>query len=145
MNWREVLARFEDHERRFREMVPAEPMPEAEYCRESPHRTLGHLTACEISWLPILQAIFNGDPKGRSRMHPNMHFRKEQFAVKPWAELLDMFLATREEWRRLLDEVDLDREIQTRTRIHNARTLTQKLVDHESRHLADLPSLKANH
>lgn len=138
MNWDEILLRFEEHERLVREMPPAEPMPEAEYCRESPHRTLGHLTACEMCWLQILRAIRDRQPKGRGRMHPNMLFRKEQFGTKPWEELLHPFVANREEWRSLLQEVDLDQPIETSTRIHTARTLTQKLVDHESRHFGEL-------
>lgn len=73
-------------------------------------------------------------------INPDPLFRNLRFAVTPWQELLERFLGERDEWRRLLGEVDVARETRTTKRVYSAQTLTKRLVDHEKRHLDDLTS-----
>lgn len=139
--WQEVLQRFEDNERSLASLPASEPMPEAQFCRESAHRTLGHLAACQTAWLPVLRAIRQGAVRVPAVEHPHRLFERTGAANAPWCVLLETFLAERSEWRALLESVDLDHAVKTGDRFHTAKTLTEKLVRHEAKHLEDLARL----
>jgi len=138
LDWPAVLELFEANERRLVLLGPAEPMPEAEFCRESAHRTLGHLTACQVAWLPLLHRIRDGAASGRVALHPLRLYDHLGFATTPWTELLERFATDRREWRELLNVIDLDHPLKTPTKVLTARTLTEKLVQHEAMHLQEL-------
>lgn len=122
----------------FAQMDPAEPMPTAKWCRESPHRTLGHLTSCQSAWLPLMRQLRDGAERGSIPINPDPLFLKLGFASLSWEDLLEQFRAQRREWTEIVDSVAKDREIQTARRIWNVRTLTRRLVLHERKHLDDL-------
>jgi hypothetical protein len=136
--WKRMLVLFEENERRFADMAPAPAMPKAKLCRESSHRTLGHLTACQAAWLPLMQQLRAGEPRGSVPINPDPLFTKLGFSTAAWETLLGRFLSERGEWRSILQQVDLDLEIRTVRRVHTARTLTKRLVEHEKRHLDNL-------
>jgi hypothetical protein len=142
-DWGEVLAAFDDNEARILAQEPAEPMPEAEFCRQSPHRTLGHLTACQVAWLPLMRKIRDEAPMGNVAVHPLRLFEQLGYATMPWPDLMERFIEDRREWRRLLAEVDLERPLKLPARVHTAKTLTEKLVRHELGHLDDLEAQRA--
>jgi len=133
--WTTTQRRFEETERRLRAFPPAEPMPSAKLCRESAHRTLGHLTACQAAWLPLMRQIKDGASQGAIPINPDPLFRKLGFSQLDWQVLLDRFVSERSEWRALLSQVDLEWQIMTPRRVHSAQTLTKRMVDHEKRHL----------
>lgn len=137
--WANTLLAFEETPRRFSEMKRSAPMPSAKLCRESAHRTLGHLTACQASWIELIRQIRNGAVTGSVRINPDPLFRKLAFDRKPWGELLERFVQERAEWRELLQQIDLNQEIKTPRRIYTAQSLTKRMVEHEIRHLAQLP------
>ncbi len=117
-------------------LPPAEPMPKAEFCRESVHRMLGHLTACQMAWLPILRALDAGEPHVEAE-HPVKLYKRLKLAEKQWPELLCRFEEDRSEWQRLVDQVDPERTVKTQSKSYDTRMLTRRLVLHESAHLAE--------
>ncbi|MBS1724733.1 MAG: DinB family protein [Armatimonadetes bacterium] len=136
--WEEILTLFGENERRIRALSPAPAMPGAEFCRQSQHRTLGHLTACQQAWLPLMRRIKEEAPRGAVAVHPLRLYDQLGYATAGWALLMERFCKDRAEWGDLLRAVDLDRPLKTPTRLHTARTLTEKLVRHESRHMDEL-------
>jgi uncharacterized damage-inducible protein DinB len=141
-NWKSTLLQFEENERRLAKMKPAEPMPSAEWCRESVHRTLGHLTACQSAWLPLMQHLRDGKEQASVSIHPNALFAKLGFSIAPWNALLKQFKSERKQWQSILSEIDIHREIHTPRRSWTAQTLTWRLVEHERRHIDQVPATK---
>ena len=136
--WQQILELFDENERVIRAMPTAEPMPSAKFCRESPHRTLGHLASCQVAWLPLLQALAKGDSARQAPAHPNDLYRKLRYKDALWADLMKRFIEERAEWRKALNSVDLLLEVETGTVTYNAQTLTRRLVLHEANHLRQL-------
>jgi hypothetical protein len=134
-SWKKTLPLFDENERRLVAMVPAQPMPTAKWCRESAHRTLGHLTACQAAWIPYLRQLREGNTHGSIPINPDPLFRKLGYSTKPWQELLEQFQKGRAEWRTILNEIDPAKEIQTPKRILSAKSLTRRMVEHEKRHI----------
>lgn len=136
--WDNALQLLEQNLEQLQGMEPAPAAPKAKFCRESAHRTLGHLTACQAAWLPIMRHLRNGDPRARIPINPDPLFRKRGFSTTPWGDLLSRFEVDRTEWRQILSEVVPTSETRTVKRLWSAQTLTKRLVDHEKRHLDDL-------
>lgn len=136
--WQRVLSLFEDHERRIKKMEMALPVRAAKFWRESAHGTLGHLTACQAAWLPLLKMMEEGLIKGSVAIRPDSLYTKLDFKNEDWAIISKRFKKERAEWRRILKHVDVTHELKTPTRILTAQSLTKRLVDHEKRHLDDL-------
>lgn len=136
--WRSLLTLLDENEERIKNLPVAQPIPKAQLCRESAHLTLGHLTSCQAAWLPLMRFIRDGQTKGRVAIRPNPLYTKLGFKTAEWIAMRDRFIAERAEWRSLLAEVDLNAELQTETRIWNAKTLTRRLVEHEKGHLDGL-------
>ena len=140
--WQHCMTLLRENQERFEKMRPADPMPKAQWCRESPHRTLGHLTSCQTAWLPILRAIRDEQVQVVIAIHPNPLFRKMKFGSSSWAELLKRFQDERAEWHAILQSADLNREVRTQTKSYTAKSLSRRLVEHEKRHLDDLEVAK---
>ena len=138
VKWKNLLGKLKENQVVLTSMQPHDPMPNAKYCRESPHRTLGHLTACQIAWLPLLKQIQSCDPKGSIPIHPYTLFENRRFSTASWDELISLYEKGREEWIAILNDIDLRQEIQTAKRIWTPQTLTKRLVEHETNHLRDL-------
>ena len=136
--WASLLVLFAANEKRLCNLEPTEPIFSARFWRESAHGTLGHLTACQSAWLPLLRMIRDGQKKGKVEIRPDPLYTKLGFKSKDWSEILKQFKKERAEWRKLLREINLDQELTTPYRVLSARTLTKRLVDHEKRHLDDL-------
>lgn len=136
--WRNTVQLLGHNLDRFQRMASEPPAPRAKFCRESPHRTLGHLTACQAAWLPVMRHLRNGDARAVIPINPDPLFRKMHFNVAPWQELLGRFESDRAEWRQILAEIDPTRQTQSMKRTWSAQTLTKRMVDHEHRHLDDL-------
>ena len=136
--WRIVLDLFDENERRIIALKPMPPVARAKFWRESAHGTLGHLTACQAAWLPLLRMIRDGEKKGAVAIRPDPLYTRLGFHDANWDEILKRFKKERKEWRLVLNEVDQNKELQTPTRILTAQTLTKRMVDHERRHLDDL-------
>jgi hypothetical protein len=137
--WEKARRLFEDNQAFLQRMPPADPIPSAVLCRESAHRTLGHLVACQAAWLPIVHAIREGALEVTIPINPDPLYRKSGFNALPWASLLERFIADREEWRETLDRIDVRAEVRTPRRTYSAQTLTGRMVEHERRHLAECP------
>jgi uncharacterized damage-inducible protein DinB len=138
--WKRVLFLFEKNQEAILDMEPGEPALTAKYCRESAHRTLGHLTACQAAWLSLMRQLRDGAASGSVPIHPDPLFRKLGFGTTPWDELVERFVSDRAEWRSILERVDLNRPITTPRRTYSAQSLTKRMVEHEMRHLDDLTS-----
>ena len=136
--WQKELLLFEENQERILKMDPAEPMPSAQWCRDSSHFTLGPLTSCQTAWLPLMVQLLDGKSTGFISINPNPLFTKLRFATTPWEELVERFVSERAVWRQILGEIDVTREIRTPKRIWTAPLLTRRLVEHEKRHLDDL-------
>lgn len=108
-----------------------------QFWRESSHRSLGHLTACQAAWLPLMMQIRAGETNGSISINPDPLFTKLGLAVWKWEELVERFVSDRVEWRSVVNETDVTRTLQTSRRIWTAQLLTKRLVDHEKRHLDD--------
>lgn len=78
-----VMHLFEDNLRRILVMPPFPPVERVTLWRESPHRTLGHLTACQAAWLPLMRCIREGSPTGSIEIRPDPLFTKLGFAKMP--------------------------------------------------------------
>jgi len=133
--WKKTLLILDENEARVRAMPPAEPAPMALWCRESPHRTLGHLTACQAAWLPLMLQIQAGATHGTIVTNPDPLYTKLGFKARPWSLLIGQFVSERAQWREILSRIDPTLEIQTSRRVHSAQTLTRRMVEHEKRHL----------
>ena len=138
VKWKNLLAKLEENQFALTSMQTHDPMPEAMYCRESPHRTIGHLTACQIAWLPLLKQIQSGDSNGSIPIHPYTLFDDQNFSTTPWEDLIDLFSKGREDWISILNSVDLQQEIRTSKRTWTPQTLTKRLVEHERTHLRQI-------
>lgn len=136
--WQRIVSLFEENERRIKQLKPAVANSAAKFWRESAHGTLGHLTACQAAWLPILKMMEEGLAKGSVAIRPDPLYTKLGFNTEDWAVILKRFKKERSEWRRVLEQIDLMHELKTPTRVLTAQTLTKRLVDHEKRHLDDL-------
>ena len=134
-SWQKILLLFEESEKVVKGMHPLEPTPEAKVCNESAHFTLGHLTSCQSAWLPLIRALQNGETNGSIPINPNPLFTKLGYERAPWETLVERFVADRAEWRRILEQVDLNHELLTSKRIWSAQTLTKRMVEHERNHL----------
>ncbi|MEI7985511.1 MAG: hypothetical protein WCI55_07765 [Armatimonadota bacterium] len=138
VKWKNLLGKLRANHVVLTSMQPHDPMPEARFCRESPHRTLGHLTACQIAWFPLLKQIQKGDSKGSIPIHPYTLFENQGFGTAPWDELISLYEKGREDWIAILGHIYIRQEIQTAKRIWTPQTLTKRLVEHETNHLRDL-------
>ena len=138
VKWKNLFCKLKENQVVLTSMQPHDPMPNAKYCRESPHRTIGHLTACQIAWLPLLKQIEKGDSKGSIPIHPYTLFDDQNFSIASWDELISLYEKGREEWIAILNDIDLRQEIQTSKRTLTPQTLTKRLVEHETNHLRDL-------
>jgi hypothetical protein len=138
VKWQNLLVKLRENQVVLKSMQPHDPMPEAKFCRESPHRTLGHLTACQIAWFPLLKQIQEGDSRGSIPIHPYTLFENQRFSTASWHELISLYEKGREEWKAILNDIDLRQEIRTAKRIWTPQTLTKRLVEHETNHLRDL-------
>lgn len=136
--WQQILELFDENERLIGALRHAEPMPSAQFCRESPHRTLGHLTSCQAAWLPLLQALARGDTSRQAPAHPNEMYRRLRYKDASWDDLMGRFLKERADWREALGTVDLLLKVETPTVGYSAQTLTRRLVLHEATHLKQL-------
>lgn len=136
-NWAEILALLSAHEEFLCELPPYSPTPETLVCRDSWHRTLGHLSACQTTWLQLMQFLLNGTEKGDPECHPWQLYQRNQYAQQPWSELLAEFQMGRASWRLALDTVKPSATVQTKTKRYDARELTRRLVLHEEHHLAE--------
>ncbi|HEY3779435.1 MAG TPA: hypothetical protein VGL56_00020 [Fimbriimonadaceae bacterium] len=96
-SWKKTLELFDENERRLSQMAPADPMPSAKFCRESAHRTLGHLTACQTAWIPYIRQLKEGKTRGSIPINPDPLFRKFGFGTVTWQELLNRFQKKRAE------------------------------------------------
>ena len=133
--WTRTLAQFEENLDCLVKMEPALPDSSAKLCRESAHRTLGHLTACQSAWLPLMQQLSEGKPTGSIPINPDPLFRKLGYETEAWEPIFDRFIADRSLWRDLIEQVDVTATIQTTKRLYSAQTLTKRMVDHEKTHL----------
>jgi hypothetical protein len=138
VKWKNLLGKLRANQVALTSMQPHDPMPDARFCRESPHRTLGHLTACQIAWLPLLKQIQSGDSNGSIPIHPYTLFDNQNFRTASWEELLSLFSMGRQDWISILNNVDLQQEIQTTKRTWTPQTLTKRLAEHEMTHLQQI-------
>ena len=136
--WEELLSLFDENERRILKLQRGEPVAKATFWRDSAHGTLGHLTACQSAWLPLLKMLDQGLVKGSVAIRPDPLYTKFCFGREDWDVILKQFKKERAEWRRILKRIDVTAEITTPVRTHTAQTLTKRLVSHEKRHLDDL-------
>lgn len=136
LGWAEIMSAFERNLEAILGLPNAEPMPEARFCRESLHLMLGHLTACQSAWLPIMSGLARGDDVIEVD-HPVRLYRKTGLASASWDALMARFTSDRTEWRDLLNRTDPDCSIKTQTKAYTKRQLTRRLVLHEAAHLAD--------
>jgi len=136
--WEELLTLFDENEKRILKLAPTGPISNAKFWRDSAHGTLGHLTACQAAWLPLMVMLEQGLAKGSVAIRPDPLYTKLGFAREDWAVILRRFKKERAEWRRILNRIDVSQEITTPVRTHSAQTLTKRLVAHEKRHLDDL-------
>src|SRR4051812_35701644 len=100
--WQECLRQMDEHEHYIRTWQPAEPNAAAKRCVESRHRTLGHLRACQESWL---EACIAFDQKLNPRLkmlHPWRVFEQKYYELIAWQEHLAAYLADRVRWKNLL-------------------------------------------
>ena len=142
-SWQRLLLLFDENERVITGMKPSEPAPSAKFCGDSAHRTLGHLTACQSAWLPLMSALRSGESKGSIPINPDPLFRKLGYETLSWNSLVERFVADRAEWRELLQEIDLSLEIQTPRRVWSPQTLIKRMVEHEKNHLNAHPEAKS--
>ncbi len=138
VKWKNLLGKLRANQVVLTSMQAHDPMPVAKFCRESPHRTLGHLTACQIAWLPLLKQIQSGDPKGSIPIHPYTLFENQGFGTASWHELISRYAKGREDWIALVIIVDPRQEIKTAKRTWTLQTLTKRLVEHEINHLREI-------
>ncbi len=136
--WQKQLSLFEENRDRILKMDAFEPMPNAKWCRESPHHTLGHIVSCQAAWMPLMVQLHAGETTGSISINPDPLFTKLQLATTPWEELVNRLVSERMEWRKILEDIDVEQEIKTTKRIWTAQLLTRRLVKHEKRHLDDL-------
>ena len=136
--WKKTLALLDENERRIKKLPAADPIPSAELCKDSPHLTLGHLTSCQAAWLVLMRAIRDGKSKASLPLRPNPLYTKLGFGTAEWKHLRKRFIAERAEWRSLLQEVKVAKELLTERRTWTAQLLTKRLVDHEKHHLDTL-------
>lgn len=137
--WQNVLALLETNEQRILKMTAAGPVCRVSFWRESPHRTLGHLTACQAAWLPLMRALSDGAWTSAVPIRPDPLFTKLGFGSWSWESLCERFSVDRREWIEILGRIDVAREAHTPTRIYSAQTLTRRMVMHEHSHLEQLP------
>ena len=140
--WKKTLLGLEENQSCLIGMEPSEPMPSAKLCRESPHRTLGHLTACQAAWISVMRGLRDGQSRAVVPINPDPLYRKLGFSSLAWRVHLDRFNSDRDEWGLILKQVDVSQEIQTRKRTYSAQTLTKRMVEHERRHLEDIGAWK---
>src|SRR5689334_12943365 len=101
LEWRKIQTSFATTLERFDAMRPFPIVEKDALWNESPHLTLGHLTACQIAWLPVLQQIDAGAEKARVKTHPNKLYVDLGFGQASWTDLLDRFRGDRKNWSDL--------------------------------------------
>ncbi len=136
--WAKILLLFDENHERIQGMEPAPVVRSVKFWRESQHRTIGHLTACQAAWLPIMRALREGSAKAVVPIRPDPLFTKLGFGALPWDALVTRFNADRNEWHEILGQIDVTSQTQLPTRTHSAQSLTKRMVEHEKRHLDDL-------
>lgn len=118
------------------QLPPAPPKPSAKFCKESTHRMLRHLTACQSAWLPIMKGISLAEPKIIAE-HPVKLFNRKSMESAEWSTLIDLFSNQRQEWEKILETADPLATIKTQTKSYTVLSLTRRLVLHKSMHLAE--------
>jgi hypothetical protein len=133
--WQQCLRQMDEHEALICTFDPVAPDPSALRCVKSRHRTLGHLRACQESWLEVCLA-FHGKPNSRVKiLHPWRLFEQKSYEILPWQEHLAAFVADRVRWKELLAIADRQRAGKMNDKEQSIETLTSRLVAHEHYHL----------
>lgn len=117
------------------------PDPLAQFCNDSPHRTMGHLRACQEQWLNALQAFVDRDNPSVSFLHPWRHFEAQAYQSVSWESHLEKFMSDRELWIKLISHADWERGGRWNRKQDTVGGLTVRLVRHEQKHLADISQL----
>lgn len=121
------------------------PDPDCLRCELSYHRTLGHLRACQETWLTAAKAFAVSEKTGESPqlklLHPWRLYKKNNYQLVEWQEHYDQFFSDRAEWIELLRSTDrLLGGTLAGTR-HTIESLTKRLVCHEEQHITQLLNL----
>lgn len=135
--WAECLRQMEENEREIDSWRPEMPNFAAKRCSESRHRTLGHLRACQETWLGACLA-FNQEPEPKlTLLHPWTVFGSKSYGAVPWTDHMATFLSDRGLWKELLHSCDRDSSGWINGQEHSIESLTRRLVLHERRHLLE--------
>ena len=114
-----------------------QPDPQAQSCRQSMHRTLAHFVACQRSWLPLIQAIINGRARAAVKLHPLKLMESTGLLQTEWSELTAEYVRNAELWESLTNAADPLHKLTVGHRTWTVTELTERLVGHESHHLAE--------
>lgn len=114
-----------------------EPDVTALRCEHSRHRLLAHLRAAQETWLQGVLLFAKRDGASLNLPHPWRLFESEGYASRPWDEHREAYLTDRAQWRALVRQPDLDRNLGGRLsrKPCTIATLTRRLVHHERHHV----------
>jgi hypothetical protein len=121
----------------IRGLPPQVPDHSAEFCRQSLHRTLAHLVACQRAWLPLVQAIIDGKTRARVKPHPLRLMETSGLLNADWTELTAEYASNAHKWALLSRGADPEHQMTVGHRSWTVTELTGRLIDHERHHLAE--------
>lgn len=133
--WAGILDQMDRNEEHLRTLGPEEPGPRSARCSESLHRTLGHLRACQETWLEACLAMARTENPSLKLLHPWRIFEQRSYHLEPWDDHLRTFLSDRAKWKGLLEETERSRMGKVNGTAHSIESLTRRLVLHEAQHL----------
>jgi len=133
--WQEWLRLMDEYEVVVSAWPPEAPDPTALRCAHSRHRTLGHLRACQETWLEACTAFAQKPGTSLTLLHPWRLFDLKTYGSVSWEEHLAAFKAGRARWKELLTSTDRTAAGKINGKDHSLESLTRRLVMHEQQHL----------
>lgn len=143
-DWQLLLLRMAESANAIAAWPASQPTLDCVRCEKSHHRTLGHLRACQGTWLTAAKAFARVDKMGESPqlklLHPWRLFEKENYHLVDWQEHYDQFFSDRTEWNELLCSAERHLGGTLAGTQHTIESLTKRLVCHEEQHMTLLLS-----
>jgi len=138
IEWQECLRLMDENEQTVSDWPPTAPDPVAARCRDTRHRTLGHLRACQETWLEACEAFAASPEASLKLLHPWRLFDQKTYRMVSWEDHLSAYRADRVRWKALLSSSDRKVAGEINGQRHSIESLTRRLVLHERQHLVAL-------
>ncbi len=134
--WQALFVKLQSNLDTVRSWPEEQPDLSCLRCAQSKHRTLAHLRACQEQWLKVAQRFASEHEPRFTILHPWRLFEANSYASFGWQEHLSQFINDRRHWLTLRDNVDPTRGGCWNRRSDTIFTLTERLVEHETFHIA---------